>query len=64
MQQHKSDSHVKNQLAEKWPKLTQSEMNDILTHHDHLRTSLKKHYSMSDVNAKKEEESFFASIGK
>lgn len=52
---------IRSQLTSKWPKISKGELDDIVSHHDHLRSSLKKHYKMNDGDAKKEEESFFKS---
>ncbi|MEZ4743824.1 MAG: hypothetical protein R3B45_15495 [Bdellovibrionota bacterium] len=58
-----ADLQIRSQLTSKWPKFSKVEVDDILSHHDHLRNSLKKHYKMDDKEAKKEEEMFFKSYG-
>jgi len=52
---------IRTQLTSKWPRLSKGEVEDILSHHDHLGDSLKKHYNLSSVDAKKQAEKFFKS---
>lgn len=54
-----SESQVRNQLISRWPKIPQKEVDDIINHHNHLRSSLKKHYQLDERDAQREEESFF-----
>ena len=51
---------VRKELKAKWPKISKNEVDDIVGHHDHLRSALVKHYKLSEKEAKKQEHSFFA----